>query len=276
MKKTYKRFLALILAAFCLTAAAVPVMAGEETEEMVTEAAEEEAVSDEGHMIGALGGWKMAEDITVTDELKEIFDKAAEGLEDVGYEPVAILGTQVIAGMNYCFLCRMMDAPAAYSLVYIYKAPAQDAEIIGARDLDITDFLNRAEDQAPENTMEVDDMIKQAHYLYIDYNFNDETPVNVYYLVNQANELYTIHTLDGAQCGIARYAGAKELLDNSFRFTGENGSLPVEGGKGILVWKNEDGLHAYARNYKDYGDEADIASLGYVESEEEISAMLTR
>ena len=246
----------LTLAAFCFAAAAMPAMA----EEAVTEAAVEEEAPGEEPVIGALGAWQAVEDIALTDELKEMFEKAVEDREDAEYEPVALLGEQVVAGMNYCFLSRAKDAPNAFCLVYIYKSPEFDAVVMGVRDLDFSGILYGMGIQIPDGSMEVD--------------FNSDAPVGVYYIVNQANELYSIHTPDGARKGLARFASAKELLDNSFLSPEENGSLPVEGGKGILIWKNEDGLHAYARNYKDYGDEADIESLGYVENEEEITALL--
>ena len=274
MKKTHRRLLVLTLAAFCFAAAAMPAMAEEETAEAVTEAAVEEEAPGEEPVIGALGAWQAVEDIALTDELKEMFEKAVEDREDAEYEPVALLGEQVVAGMNYCFLSRAKDAPNAFCLVYIYKSPEFDAVVMGVRDPDFSGILYGMGIQIPDGSMEVEDMIAQAHYLYIDYDFNSDAPVGVYYIVNQANELYSIHTPDGARKGLARFASAKELLDNSFLSPEENGSLPVEGGKGILIWKNEDGLHAYARNYKDYGDEADIESLGYVENEEEITALL--
>jgi hypothetical protein len=35
------------------------------------------------------------------------FDKAAACLAGASYEPVAVLGKQVVAGMNYCLLCKV-------------------------------------------------------------------------------------------------------------------------------------------------------------------------
>jgi hypothetical protein len=55
-----------------------------------------------------VGGWQAFGETTLacTDEEKAIFDKAVDGLDGVNYEPVRVLGTQVVAGTNYAFLAR--------------------------------------------------------------------------------------------------------------------------------------------------------------------------
>lgn len=52
------------------------------------------------------GSWKVSETNAVTDDLKKIFDDAVSELDGYFYEPVALLGTQLVSGTNYCFLCR--------------------------------------------------------------------------------------------------------------------------------------------------------------------------
>lgn len=52
------------------------------------------------------GGYMAAEDTTITDELKTIFEKATKGLDGASYEPIKLMGTQVVAGTNYKFLCK--------------------------------------------------------------------------------------------------------------------------------------------------------------------------
>ena len=52
------------------------------------------------------GGWTEAEDQTITEELKEIFDSALNGLLGATYEPVKLLSTQVVNGINYKFLAN--------------------------------------------------------------------------------------------------------------------------------------------------------------------------
>ena len=83
------------------------------------------------------GGWEITEDATLTDELMEIFRQAVQDSGDVKYEPVALLAEQVVAGMNYCFLCRETSDDAisnpSWCLLYVWKAPGKDAVILEAQ-----------------------------------------------------------------------------------------------------------------------------------------------
>ena len=74
------------------------------------------------------GGWTPSADPTVTEELRELFEKGTETLTGASYIPVAYLGSQVVAGTNYAFLCQAVTAyPGAletepsYAMVYLYK-----------------------------------------------------------------------------------------------------------------------------------------------------------
>ena len=93
-------------------------------------------------MIGqTVGGWTIAEDTELTDDQRSLFEKALEGLVGVGYEPVAYLGSQVVAGLNHCFLCKATvvypGAEPAYKLVYIYESLDGNASLTDVADLDI-------------------------------------------------------------------------------------------------------------------------------------------
>ena len=50
------------------------------------------------------GGWSITDDTSITPEAQEVFDQAMESFTGVGYEPVDLLATQVVAGTNYCKL----------------------------------------------------------------------------------------------------------------------------------------------------------------------------
>ena len=86
-----------------------------------------------------MGGWSVAENNAVTEEQKAIFDKAVEKLLGVNYEPVAYLASQVVAGMNHCFLCKATvvspDAVPAFKLVYIYEDLEGNATVTNIADL---------------------------------------------------------------------------------------------------------------------------------------------
>lgn len=69
------------------------------------------AVSDEP----VCGGWQDSADGVITKEAQEAFDKAMAAYTDDNkvYTPLSLLGSQVVAGMNYAYLCEGKDADAA-------------------------------------------------------------------------------------------------------------------------------------------------------------------
>ena len=99
--------------------------------------------------IALVGGWSVAESTEITDENKAVFDKAMEGLLGVDYEPVAYLGSQVVAGLNHCFLCKATvvypDAVPTLVLVYIYEDLDGNATVTNIADLDIAALSQPAE-----------------------------------------------------------------------------------------------------------------------------------
>lgn len=86
-----------------------------------------------------VGGWSVPKDTKITEEELKIFNKAIEGLTGVGYEPVAYLGSQVVAGTNHCFLCKSTviypGATNRYTLVYIYEKFDGTEEILKFEDV---------------------------------------------------------------------------------------------------------------------------------------------
>ena len=88
-----------------------------------------------------MGGWSYAEDPAVTDEMQARLDKALEGMVGASYLPVANLGTQVVAGLNRCLLCRVTpvvpDAQPHYALVYVYEDLQGGASLSQVIDLDV-------------------------------------------------------------------------------------------------------------------------------------------
>lgn len=86
-----------------------------------------------------VGGWSVPQDTKITEEELKIFNKAIEGLTGVGYEPVAYLGSQVVAGTNHCFLCKSTviypGATNRYTLVYIYEKFDGTEEILKFEDV---------------------------------------------------------------------------------------------------------------------------------------------
>ena len=87
------------------------------------------------------GGWAVSESAELTDEQKAIFEKALEDLLGVDYEPIALLGTQVVAGTNYCFLAKATvvapDAKPKYVLVYVYRDLEDNATVMNIADMPV-------------------------------------------------------------------------------------------------------------------------------------------
>ena len=69
----------------------------------------------------------------VTDEAREALTKAAQTLTGAEYEPVALLETQIVAGMNYRLLCKatptVPDPEIYYAIVTVYEDLQGNAEI---------------------------------------------------------------------------------------------------------------------------------------------------
>ena len=79
------------------------------------------------------GGWTAAQSPKVTSAAKKALSKATDGLAGASYNPVALLGTQVVAGTNYCMLCEVTpvvpNAETDYMIVQVYADLSGNAEI---------------------------------------------------------------------------------------------------------------------------------------------------
>jgi hypothetical protein len=99
-----------------------------------------------------VGGWNIPDSPVITDEVKAAFDKAMEGFVGSTFEPIAYLGSQIVAGTNYCILCKVTpvlspdyEAAPGYELVYIYEDLEGNAEITQMTSLDIAELATAAE-----------------------------------------------------------------------------------------------------------------------------------
>ena len=91
-----------------------------------------------------IGGWEIpaAEANPLTEEAQAAFDKAMEQVDGAEFTPVELLATQVVAGTNYCILCRttpvVPNARPRWTLVYIYADLQGNVEIMNIHHLDIS------------------------------------------------------------------------------------------------------------------------------------------
>jgi hypothetical protein len=87
------------------------------------------------------GGWEYNQGEFAIDQnadAKAAFEKAIKGLVGCDYEAIALIGSQVVAGTNYCILCKTTpvypNAVSSYVLLYIYADLAGNAEITDEKD----------------------------------------------------------------------------------------------------------------------------------------------
>lgn len=90
-----------------------------------------------------MGGWQTPETPELTDEAKGALEKATEKLLGAEYDPVALVATQVVAGMNYSILCEITavapDAEPKYSIVIVYQDLEGNAEVTDTFDFTLAD-----------------------------------------------------------------------------------------------------------------------------------------
>lgn len=82
------------------------------------------------------GGWHTPSELTsipLPDDAKTAFKNASLGFSGNKIESMALLGTQVVAGMNYAILCRVTpdveNAVSTVQVIIIYSDPQKSASI---------------------------------------------------------------------------------------------------------------------------------------------------
>ena len=93
-----------------------------------------------------VGGWSAYTDnpTEIPAEALDALNAALSGLEGCVYKPIALLGTQVVAGTNYCFLCEttvvVPDAQPSYALVYVFDGLEREHELLRVQDIEFSAF----------------------------------------------------------------------------------------------------------------------------------------
>ncbi|MBR0085388.1 MAG: hypothetical protein IJL97_02445, partial [Lachnospiraceae bacterium] len=96
---------------------------------------------------GLSGAWECAIDGTCVDgEAAEVFDRTSKEADGIKLTPAVLLGTQVVAGTNYMFLCKGETANRDYACVTtVYADLEGNAEITGCTVLDIGEYYKMGE-----------------------------------------------------------------------------------------------------------------------------------
>ena len=146
MRKTFKNIAAALAAVMTLSAVSV------------TAFADEPAASEVQESAYLSGGWSVNDGelaMSRNPEAKAAFKKATAGLTGVNYKPVAVLGSQVVAGMNYAILCRSTvvypGARPEWKIMYIYVDLNGNASIIGISPVYLGYTGDETDDENTEN-----------------------------------------------------------------------------------------------------------------------------
>ena len=88
------------------------------------------------------GAWSVRTSVSamsIDRNARRAFSEAMEGYAGYAVRPLALLGTQVVAGVNYCFLgygTAATSRPAgSLCKVYVYAGPDGRAELAGIREI---------------------------------------------------------------------------------------------------------------------------------------------
>lgn len=93
-----------------------------------------------------MGGWEVNADFpmsVLSDEQQAVFDRATEGYVGMDLQPVCVLGTQVVAGTNYAFLCVgtpvVAEPEAGWYVAVVYEDLKGGCEIRSVEQIDVSE-----------------------------------------------------------------------------------------------------------------------------------------
>ena len=93
-----------------------------------------------------LGGWQLTASPVVTEEVRGLLDKALEGYTGAGFEPVAYVATQVVAGTNHLLVCRtapvVPGAIETWALVTLYQDLEGNVTISDVQNSGVETYVN--------------------------------------------------------------------------------------------------------------------------------------
>lgn len=98
------------------------------------------------------GGWTIPdepEQAVLSEEQATAFELATAELTGASYTPLACIGTQVVAGCNYAYLCKttlVTDPPASkLCVVKVYQDLEGNASILDVVDINVEDYTENSE-----------------------------------------------------------------------------------------------------------------------------------
>ena len=207
------------------------------------------------------GGWAQPDSPAVTDAARAVFDKALEDFTGVQYVPVALLSTQVVAGMNYCFLCEATvvypGAETGYALVYVYEDLDGNAAVTEIADLEDASAENGASAQIANPFADCGSLEEAAAAAGFDMTAPDA--VDGYSdrrIQVMNNEMIQLIYSDGDSRLLLRKAAGSEDISGDYNAYAETRTLAVgdasvtmKGGEGMVrlaIWTDKGYAYAVA------------------------------
>ena len=89
------------------------------------------------------GGWTVNgefDSVQIPEDAQKAFEKAMEGYTGDEMKPAAYLGSQVVAGVNYAYLCVTADPVTKLSIVTVYKDLDDNSEVLNVTPVEITNY----------------------------------------------------------------------------------------------------------------------------------------
>lgn len=99
-----------------------------------------------------LGVWyaNMDHPTEIPQDVLDAFQAATEITTGYVYKPIALLGSQVVAGMNYCLLCEttlaVPDAQPCFALVYFCDGVNGEKEVLKVDEIEFCAYYTLDEE----------------------------------------------------------------------------------------------------------------------------------
>lgn len=102
-----------------------------------------ETVIEERNIVG---GWDIdipINQIDLPDHAQEVFEKATSNYKEMKLTPVSLIGTQIVSGTNYMYLCKgEKDSSTKWVFVTIYNDASNNVEIKNVKYFNLNDYVN--------------------------------------------------------------------------------------------------------------------------------------
>lgn len=136
------RYRLLFIALVAIAAVSVLLLAGcSSSSQQVTPSSSGPANPASSSATPLVGGWSAVDqtDGAIPQDAQMAFEKAAEGYVGISFKPIALMGTQVVAGTNYMFLCvgnKVVQNPRTeLYVVKVYQDLSGNAEFTSVESL---------------------------------------------------------------------------------------------------------------------------------------------